>query len=45
MCESDGALGGNLSFEVLRCGDLVVTDVVQTVVGVDKKFLCCSVFE
>ena len=37
MCESDGALGSNPLFEVLKCGDLVVTEVVQIVGGVDKK--------
>ena len=48
-CELDGALGGDLSFEVLKRGGLhlVVTEVVPIGGGADKKSfqLCCVVFE
>lgn len=41
-CESDGALGGNPSFEVLKCGDLhpVTTEVVPVGGGTDQKSSC-----
>ena len=41
-CGLDGALGGNLSFEVLRCGDLhlVITEVVPVGGGTDQKSSC-----
>ena len=37
-CELDGALGGDLSFEVLKCGGLhlAVTGVVPVGGGADK---------
>ena len=47
-CELDGALGGDLSFEVLKHGGLhlVVTEVVSLGGDADKKeFLCCSAFQ
>ena len=38
-CKSDGALGGDPSLEVLKCGGLhlVVTEVVPVRGGADKK--------
>ena len=41
VCELDGALGGDHSFEVLSHGGLylVVTEVVPVASGVDKKRL------
>ena len=38
-CKSDGALGGDPSLEVLKCGGLhlVITEVVPIGGGVDKK--------
>ena len=41
-CGLDGALGGNLSFEVLKCGDLhlVITEVVPVGGGTDQKSSC-----
>ena len=52
-CKSNGALGGDQSFEVLECGGLhlVVTEVVPVSGGADnnkkerkKEFLCYSVY-
>ena len=39
MCELDGAWGGDLSFEVLKCGGLhlVVTEVVPVDGGANEK--------
>ena len=41
-CGLDGALGGNPSFEVLKCGDLhlVITEVVPVGGGTDQKSSC-----
>lgn len=41
-CGWDGALGGNPSFEVLKCGDLhpVTTEVVPVGGGTDQKSSC-----
>ena len=45
MCELDDALGGNLSFEVLKHGGLhlVVTEVVSLGGDADKKKSSCAV--
>ena len=44
-CKSDGALDGDPSLEVLKCGGLhlVVTEVVPVSGGADKKKSSCVV--